>query len=333
MLLKENVPNISRYLKNYPLMRHILPLILLCSTTSTVAQKLGNLHYNQTAPLEREAQAAVTDGQITLTISGLLNARADTFVAFFHITQVGETAARTDSLMTLRINRFQTALRRQKLDTLAMHTDMISFVPKYEIRLFKKVFSRTYNEVPDGFELQKNVSVTYHNASYLNTIVAAAAQAEIYDLVKVDYFLTNIRKHRDQLRAQCQEVMKIRIKYLESIGIPTDTLQKAFDDDQFTVLPQTRYGSYTAVSRPSLSAARRDDNASESPKGFSAEPSPSKYYEAVPYSQYDVVINPVIAEPVIQLTYQITLKYTAPEAEQKLILITPNGQLQKINGL
>jgi hypothetical protein len=305
---------------------------LLVGTISTLfSQSSGNSRYYQTTPAEHQAQAVVTDGQVTLTVSGLLNAKADTFVAFFTVTQVGETAAGTDSLMTLRINRFQAALRRQHRDSLVIHTDMIAFVPKYDIRVLKRVFSKTYNEVPDGFELQKNVIVTYHIAADLSMIVTAAAQAEIYDLVKVDYFLSNVKKHYEQLHTQCQEAMKVRIKYLESIGIKVDTLRKAFDDDFVTVLPQTRYGSYSAVSRPSLNAMKKSDL--EGDKFHSAEASPSKYYEAVPYTLYDVVINPVVAEPTVQLTYQMSVKYTVPEAKSKLMLITPTGHLQKIGDM
>lgn len=309
-------------------MKYILSLFLICTITTLFSQSSGNSRYHQTAPEEHQPQAVISDGQITLTVSGLLNAKADTFVAFFSVTQIGVTAASADSLMTLRINRLQAALRRRHRDTLAVHTDMISLVPKYDIRILKRVFSKTYNEVPDGFELQKNVTVTYHTAADLNMIVTAAAQAEIYDLVKVDYFLGNVKKHYDQLRTQCQEAMKVRIKYLESVGIRVDTLRKAFDDDFVTVLPQTRYGSYSSVSRPSLSAMNKDDV--EGGKFHSVEASPSKYYEAVPYTRYDVVINPVVAEPAVQLTYQMSVQYTVPEAKQKLILITPAGHLQKI---
>lgn len=308
-------------------MKFMLFVVLICTCTTLFPQVSGNSRYHQSVPEGHQAQAVISDGQITLTVSGLLNAKADTFVAFFNVNQVGETAASVDSLMNVRINRFQAALRQQRRDTLVVHTDMISLVPRYDIRTLKKVFSRTYNEVPDGFELQKNVTITYHTATDLNMIVTAAAQAEIYDLVKVDYFLSNVKKYYDQLRTQCLETMKARIKSLESMGVKVDTLRRIFDDDFATVLPQTRYGSYSAVSRPSLSAMKKDDIEG---KFHSMETSLSKYYEAVPFTSYDVVVNPVVSEPAVQLTYQMSLKYIVPEAKSNLMLITPTGHLQKI---
>jgi uncharacterized protein YggE len=315
-------------------MKLLISLSLIALAATSFAQK-GNMRYTETKPEDHEAHAQIQNGETTLTVSGLLNAKADTFVAFFHITQVGETAEKTDSLMNVRIDRFKTSLRRIRRDTLSVFTDMISFVPKYDIRVFKRIFSKTYNEVPDGFELQKNVTVRYRNAADLNMIVTAAAQAEIYDLVKVDYFLSDVKKQYDQLRARCQEALKAQIKYFEGLGVRLDTVRKNLDEDFVTVLPQTRYGSYVAVSRPSLNAAKKIDiTSTEKDKFYSVDPSPSRYYQAVPYSNYDVVINPVVNEPVVQLTYQVSVKYFLPaEAKKAVMLVLPNGQLQNVGEL
>jgi uncharacterized protein YggE len=315
-------------------MKYFIFLMLLCFSISVVAQRSGNLSYNQIAPQEYELQATQTDGEIILSVSGLLNARADTFVASFDVMQVGETAEMTDSLMTARILKFKIALGKLKIDSIAFTTDMISFVPKYDFHVLNKLFSKTYNEVPDGFELQKNVIVRYHNASDLDAIVTAAAKAEIYDLVKVDYFLKDVKQQYDQLRTQCMEVLKTKIKSCEALGIKLDALRKTFADDFSTVLPQNRYGSYQAVARPSLDAIKKSSAGIS--KLRTADLSPSKYYQAVPYSDFDVVINPVVDEPMVQLSYQVSMKFFLPPVEStnsELFLITPNGQLQKIEGL
>ena len=316
-------------------MKCFISLTLLCLSIVVVAQTSGNLSYNQITPLEKEAHATHIDGEIMLSVSGLLNARANTFVAFFHVIQVGETAELTDSLMMARIRKFKIALNKLKTDSIVFTTDMISFVPKYDFHVLNKLFSKTYNEVPDGFELQKNVIVRYHKASDLDAIVTAAAKAEIYDLVKVDYFLKDIKQQYDQLRAQCMEVLKTKIKSCEALGIKLDALRKTFADDFSTVLPQNRYGSYQAVARPSLDAIKKSSTGIS--KLRTPELSPSKYYQAVPYSAFDVVINPVVDEPMVQLSFQVSMKFFLPAVESahnnELFLITPNGQLQKIEGL
>jgi hypothetical protein len=221
-----------------------------------------------------------------------------------------------------------------KIDSITITTDMISFVPKYDFHVLNKLFSKTYNEVPDGFELQKNVIIRYHKTSELHAIVTAAAKAEIYDLVKVDYFLKDVKQQYDQLHAQCMEILKTKIKSCETLGIKLDALQKTFADDFSTVLPQNRYGSYLAVARPSLDAIKKSSAGIS--KLRNGDLSPSKYYQAVPYTEFDVVINPVVDEPMVQLSYQVSMKFFLPAVESdhnsELFLITPNGQLQKIEG-
>jgi uncharacterized protein YggE len=320
---------------NFVLMKYLIHLALLCLNTSLFAQASGNLNYNQAAALQNTARAEIRNEEIALSVTGLLNARADTFVAFFHVMQVGETAASTDSLMMARINKFKETLNKvMPGGTISLSTDMISFVPKYDINVINRLFSKTYNEVPDGFELQKNVIVRYHKASDMDAIITAAASAEIYDLVKVDYFLKDVKKQYDELRAQCLALLKTRIKSYEAVGIRLDTLRKTFADDFGTVLPQTRYGNYQAVARPSLKAVKKSESGFS--KFHSADLSPSKYYQAEPYTEYDVVINPVVDEPMVQLSYQISMKFSLPPVEpadkkNELIFITPNGQLQKLD--
>jgi uncharacterized protein YggE len=315
-------------------MKYLILAPMFFFYTSAWCQVSGNVNYQQPVIHNNVAAAETHDQEITLSVSGLLNAKADTYVAFFHVMQVAETAATADSLLKVRIDKFKTELKKSGVDTAAVHTDMISFVPKYDFNVINRLFSKTYNEVPDGFELQKNVIIRYEHASALDAIVTAAASAEIYDLVKVDYFLKDIKKYYDQLRLQCMEALKARMKSYESLGIKLDTLKKTLDEDFGTNLPQQRYGSYQAVARPSMAAVKKSVDG-VSLKFRSVERSPSRYYQAVSYEEYDVVINSVIDQPMIQLTYQIKMKFflntKEPGAQNTLFFIGANGQLQKLD--
>lgn len=314
-------------------MKQLLYLILLIVSLPLTAQVSGNLYHNQVTPTENNLNAVPNNETIALSVSGLLNAEPDVFVACFHIMQVGETAERTDSLMNARIDKFRDMVNTLTTDSIAISTDMISFVPKYAFHMISKLFSKSYNQVPDGFELQKNVMVRYRSATELDAIVSAAAKAEIYDLVKVDYFLNDVKKQYDQLRVQCMDALKAKIKSCETMGIKTDLLRKTFAEDFSTVLPQTRYGSYQAIAKPSLDAVRKSSPGSS--KLTSVELSPSTYYDAVPYSKFDVVINPVVDKPMVQLSYRISIMFILPPVEptNDLLIITPSGQLQKVTGL
>ncbi len=76
-----------------------------------------------------------------------------------------------------------------------IYVDMVNFFPKYEYDVSKKLFSKkTYTEIPKGFELQKNIHIRYTAPALLDRIVTAAARQEIYDIVKVDYFVKDPQK-------------------------------------------------------------------------------------------------------------------------------------------
>jgi uncharacterized protein YggE len=283
-------------------------------------------------------QFNVNHNEVTLEVCGILNARAETFVAFFHVLQIGETAEKTDSLMSRRIRKFAEGLKSSGIENAVMKTDVISFVPKYELNVVSKLFSKSYNEVPAGFELQKNVIVEYKKSSDLDKIVSAATGAEIYDLVKVDYFITDVKKQYDLLRLQCMLAMKERMKSYELLGVNLETAKRSIVEDFSTVMPQQRYNSYQAVARPSLKALKK---MSDEAKVNYADLTPSRYYNAVSYDQYDVVINPSVNEPMVQLTYYVKMVFrinadppqptVSAKVKNNVMLITPNGDLHHID--
>ena len=163
----------------------ILFLGLLLSSRPATAQIAGNDRYNPPAPVAGNYQyqektkanyqydnynynyqqdyrnvnrntastaSILSNTDITVNVSGLMNVAADNYVAVFNIIQVGATTEQTDELMNDRISRLKQELKKIGVDTTEIKTDMLSFVPKYEFQPEAKLFSKTYNEVPSGFE-------------------------------------------------------------------------------------------------------------------------------------------------------------------------------------
>jgi uncharacterized protein YggE len=310
----------------------LLTGLLLASITSVQGQVSGNYHYNNSTAWGSDkspaSNATITNNnEVSLRVNGLMNMLADNYVAVFNLQQVGETAEAANDLMNARLSTFKQRLRNIGVDTSTINVDMLSFVPRYEIQTEKRLFSKTYNEVPAGFELQKNVSVRYRLAAKLDDIVTAAAAGEIYDLVKVDYFIPNTQKSLDSLRAVCLQALKAKVKSFESIGFRLDTQNKVMAENYNTIYPPNRYSTYQAFSRPSLSAATKRSGYQEAPK------SNSSFYNPVSYDQYDLVINPIITDPVVQMSYSITVKYFMPQEEKRnsYYLLTPGGDMRQIN--
>ncbi|KAA6432762.1 DUF541 domain-containing protein [Dyadobacter flavalbus] len=287
------------------------------------------LTYAAANPLDRPI--VLNDKEIVVTVNGLFNVIPEDFVATFHIVQTAETAETADQLLNERIKKFRQKFLETGGDATNFHVDMISFVPKYEVETENKLFSKTYNEIPAGFELQKNISIRYRHSAVLDELITAAASAEIYDLVKVDCSVQQTRSLIDSLRRQCLREIRIRSQSFEITGLKMDTLKKTISENLITVYPQTRYFTYQAYSRPSQHFARKKTAA---PAYNEMAKTTSSYYSQLDYDRYDLIINPLVLEPVIQISCSVAVKYFL-HAETKpandCFLLTPAGELKKFN--
>ena len=254
-------------------------------------------------------------------------------MAIFSITQTGETATEVNKLINSRIDPVKTFCK--SLDSkIIFYTDMISFVPMYEYELEKKVFNKkTYNEVPKGFEIKKNIHIKYTNPEHLDGIISICAENEIYDLVRVDYFVSDMEKHRKAMKTKANVILNEKINYYEAI-LNTDftNLKKDVVDDFSTSYPVESYQSYEAYSSSSIKKDKRTKFNDETK-------SRTMYYMPKFDKNFDFVINPVIIEPVVQLVYQLNLKIKfekekeVKQEKQEAIyyFITPEGELKKLD--
>lgn len=321
-----------------------LPAILLAGPL--LAQVSGNINYQQQVRFPDNNINVNLSGNADFIISvkGLANVKADTYVAIFHVSQTGKT---TEEVNKLADERIAQALKNiQSKPGVETYIDMISFVPVYQFVQEEKVFSKkTYNEIPAGFEVRKNIHIRYSDPDLLNEVIAAFSNAEIYDLVRVDYFSNNLEAVKKELMAKATTLMKEKIKTYEGIlGIKTDSIERQFADGYKVVLPVEMYNSYQSYSSSSLNL-KKPANVNQ------AEKTTTLYYQPIIDKEFDFVLNPSILEPVIQVMYELKLKinrgrYLAEKeaekerarekppvqkAEKEYFFITPNGELKNLN--
>ena len=101
-------------------------------------------------------------------------------------------------------------------------------------------------------------------------------------------------------------------------------------DDFTTVYPQTRYFSYQAFTRNSLTIAKKKNN-KDQPIVNEASKVTSRFYEQIDYDRYDLVVNPIVTEPVVQISYSILVKYFMNNDKQNNIyyILTPSGEIKQ----
>jgi len=269
---------------------------------------------------------------LTIDLKALQNVKASSYTAIFNLSQIGETAEETNSLINERISNVKSELNAAGILNKDIVIDVISFVPVYDIEVEKKIFSTKYNEVPKGFELQQNIHIQFTKTEQFESILAACAKNEIYNLVKVDYFIENIAQVYKNLQKELLALISEKKEYYKLLGFDLADYNIAMDDDKYCYFPKDFYKSYQAFNSISFEAIKKKKGVT------SVKKQTSYYYQPLSYENYDVVINPAILDPVIQVGMNIKLLYTPkPEEDIKPVIktetkhtyyvVSPNGSI------
>ncbi|MBK8555174.1 MAG: SIMPL domain-containing protein [Lewinellaceae bacterium] len=293
-----------------------------------------NINFNAQYRAVPKAANFLGDNQMEITINALSNQKANSYVAVFSVMQVGKTAEETNNLINTRINGMLSELKTLGIPDSNMYIDMVNFLPKYEYDVSKKIFSKkTYTEQPKGFELQKNIHVRYRKPGLLDEIVTAAARQEIYDIVKVDYFVDHPQVVYADLRTAAMVYLNPIKKQYESIGQQLDSAYVITAENAWVAYPINRYESYQAFSSTKLDQDEKSGSVINT-----ADKPISRFYNAVPANAYDIVINPEILEPAVQFSYNLVVHFTLPErkpvtrteVKKEYLLLTPEGNLKTL---
>ena len=270
---------------------------------------------------------------IVLDVQALYNAKATSYTAIFNISQIGKTADDANGLVKERIDNVRKQLLTIGLQEKDIAIDVISFVPVYEIEVEKKLFSTKYNEVPKGFELQQNIHIQFTKTQQFEKILAACASNEIYNLVKVDYFIENIREVYKKLQDSLLELIKEKKEYYKILGFNLSEYNVIMADDKYSYFPKDFYKNYQAFNSVSFEALNKNKGVTKAKKQT------SYYYQPISYENYDIVLNAAILEPVIQVGMHIKLVYspkpkepkptpkTEIKTEHKYYVISPDGKI------
>lgn len=292
-------------------------------------QVSGNINYqNQVRYSDQNISIdSPSSSNILIGVKGLANVKADSYVAIFSVIQVGKNTEEVNELIDRRISQVLNEIKQKK--GTETYVDMISFVPVYEFEVEKKVFSKkSYNEVPAGFELRKNIHIKYTDPNQLNDFIRILSNQEIFDLVRVDYFASNQEAIKKELMNKAKLLLQEKIKNYETIlGTSFATDEKGLTDGYRVMLPVEMYKSYESYNSSSL-------NLKKSANVNIAEKSSTLYYQPIIDKEFDFVINSTILEPVIQIMYEAKMSINREKKSlnnKDYILITPNGEMKNLN--
>lgn len=289
----------------------------------------GNYNYdgNSTHRVSTPLPNATWKGKrvVELDVRILSNQNADSYVAIFNLTQMGKTVEETNQLLTDRYKGFAQELQSVGVPKDAIYLDMVTFVPLYEYEKSKKIFSKTHNEVPKGFEMQQNVHIKYTDAKMMPKIMAVAAKYEIYDLVKVDYMVDNQEAVLVEMREKAVDHLVKEIElYVEKLGVDLESGYRVVAEDKKIAFPVDRYSSYNAFSNVSLGGTP------EKGKVLDMYKPKTMFYDKVASDNFDIVINPTVLEPAVQFMYNMKIQIVVKDTNQPNkahFWLTPDGDI------
>jgi uncharacterized protein YggE len=309
----------------------IFAFTALCSSLLSTAQISGNINYEETVhyPEQTINVGATADRNLYINIKGMLNVKPDMLIATFSVTQTGKSAQEAHELMDKRIKTATAAM--QALKGAQIYVDMISCVPLYQTQVEQKIFSKkTYNEVPAGFELKKNIQIRLTDPALMDELMAIAAEQEIYDLVKVDYTVLRMEELKKELMAKAQKLVLEKIKFQETLlGISLTGTDRTYNDGFKVFLPTEMYKRYTAYRNNSITGGVNTNRFN------AADKNTSLFYQPVMDKEFDFIINPGILEPSVQILYQVQLTILRDKEKDKkpnkeYILVSPDGQFKTL---
>jgi len=295
----------------------------------------GDLLLNQV----QNNQSSYYDGSDFLVrVHVLYNAAPSSYMAIFHLNQAGKKVQDIDSLMSKRVSKLIQQSHSIGLKKEDFYTDMIALVPIFEKE--KKTFGKNYTQVPKGFEMQKNLHVRYKNAAQLDALFTLAAQCEIYDLIKVEYFYDSTEMANQMLKSKAVQVLNQKLKTYKQMGISLDANFRMVQEQRHQYFPIDEYMPYQPLAVSTLEA---DENTDPNKTGSTTPVTTQRttmFYNQVSTDGFDAVINPSPLTPSIQFVYNLDVRYkiqvpiqtkTETIKQTDLLIITPQGTIKEIS--
>jgi uncharacterized protein YggE len=301
----------------------ILGLAILVASQRTGFGQVGwNVGYSQTGgragaqQIERakrlltaqEVPPSATSTFIEANV--LMNVKADEYVALFGITEEGETVADCGRKMAATVQAFSDGLKELGLGADDVFVD---FVAQNKIYGFE-IAGDVAREKLVGFELKKNVSIHYRDRDLLDRIVVAAARSRIFDLIKVDYVVQDIKAVHDKLMDEAARIIKQKsARYERLLGIKLQPPAQVYAERPAIHYPTQMYDSYTAQESEQVNAGfdRQKTLTQTARKGRTF------FFNGLDGDGFDTVINPVVIEPVVQFTLYLKVKYEVEPVKAK----------------
>lgn len=301
-------------------MKTVLTLLLLIAASAghAFAQASGNIGYSQSGGNARareneRAKRALAQGELPPTgtstfidASVLMNVEADEHVAVFAVAQECRTVPECNQKMNATVAGFSAKLKQLGIGGSDIFVDFAAQNKIYEYAVTGSVAK----EQLVGFELKKNISVHFKDKGLLDSLIIAASESNIFDLIKVDYIVRDMTAIQNRLSEEAARIIKQKAaKHESQLGIKLRAPVQVHAEKPSIYFPTTMYDSYTAYESENVNPRYDRDRFTI----HEARKSRTFFFNALSADGFDYVINPIVIEPVVQFTLYLRVRYETAE--------------------
>ena len=173
----------------------VLNTILICILVSVLATMgLPNNDVMAAEGIQAPAESTTTcDNSRTIHVSGtaVVNVTPDRVLIQLGVQSNGRTPQLVEVANSATIYRVIKAIKRLDVEEKDIVTDRYVINPIYD----------DYNSLTiEGYRIYNVVAITLHDISKVNDVLVAALSAGANQVVNVEFYLSDLRKYRDQAR-------------------------------------------------------------------------------------------------------------------------------------
>jgi uncharacterized protein YggE len=286
----------------------LLFLSLFAVAVPAFGQEIGNRIYGNSGYYQQRKQMLPTVGPLGNYSEGyaiearvLTNLKPDAFVVVFGVNDEGSNADASNDKVNGKIRNLIQKLKPLGIESSDVFIDFIT-----QNRVYDYTVSGTQaTESFTGFETKKTIAIRYKNREVFERIVSAATESRIFDLIKVDYIVSDFNSVRTALFDAAAKVLKGKEqKYASALGVSPNPV--GLSVEQYNV-------SYPAEAYQRYQAYETGDASVNNPQGVSSRvvqrKSSTFFYEPFEASSFDSVLAPLGLEPMVQFSIYLRMQY------------------------
>jgi hypothetical protein len=142
----------------------------------------------------------------------------------------------------------------------------------------------------------------------LDRLTVLASQSKIYDLIKVDYVVSDTAPIQNRLMDEAAKIVEQKMaRYQRLLGIKLRPPAQVYAERPSVYYPTEMYDSYAAYESEDIE--QDSDELKQKYTIKNARKSRTFFFNPLDADGFDTVINPVVIEPVVQFTLYLKVKY------------------------